>query len=116
MKIFNREPAAIIGAVAGVLTLIVGFTDFLTDAQAGGIIALLTALAAAWTAWKVQPVAPSIFTGAITTGAALVATWGINITQEQVGMLVAAVAAILTAVVIRPQSTPAADPRPASVL
>lgn len=110
--IFGREPAVLIGMVASLLAVAIGFLpDALTVEQAGGIIAFLTAATSAWMAFKVRPIAPSVFTGVITTGATLLGAFGLHLTQEQVGSLAAASVAILTALVVRPQSTPAADPR-----
>lgn len=110
--IFGREPAAIIGGVVSVAAILVAFNlDWLTAKQAGGIDAFLTALAAAWIAFKVRPIAPTLLVGVITTGATLAATYGFELSQSQVGSIAAASVALLTVLVIRPQSTPKADPR-----
>ncbi|PZG17816.1 hypothetical protein C1I95_14800 [Micromonospora craterilacus] len=110
--IFGREPAVIINAVAALLATLIGFMPAaLTGEQAGAIVAALTAAAAIWTAIKVRPVAPTLFVGAITTGATLAGAFGYALTQQQVGTLAAASVALMTVLVIRPQSTPAADPR-----
>ncbi len=110
--VFGREPAVLIGAVAALLAVLIGFVpDALTTAQAGAITAFLTAGAAVWTALKVRPVAPTLFVGVITTGATLLATFGFDLSQSQVGAVAAASVALMTALVVRPQSTPKADPR-----
>jgi hypothetical protein len=110
--VLGREPAVLIGAVASLLAVLIGFVPTaLTVEQAGGITAFLTAAAAVWTAVKVRPVAPTLFVGIITTGATLLATFGFELSQAQVGAVAAASVALLTALVVRPQSTPAADPR-----
>lgn len=110
--IFGREPAVLIGAVAASLAVIIGFVpDALTTEQAGAITAFLTAAAAVWTAVKVRPLAPTLFTGVITTGATLLATFGTHLSQSQVGALAAASVALMTALVVRPQSTPVSNPR-----
>lgn len=109
---FGREPATIIGAVASLMAVLVAFgLDFLTAKQAGAVEAFLTAAAFAWMALKVRPVAPSIFVGVITTGATLAATYGYELSQAQVGSIAAASVAVMTMLVVRPQSTPKADPR-----
>lgn len=111
--IFGREPAVLIGAVASLLSLLVAFgMDFLDAKQAGAIEAFLAAAAAVWIATKVRPLAPTLFTGVISTGATLAAAYGFELTQSQVGSITAASVAMMTALVIRPQSTPMADPRP----
>lgn len=110
--IFGREPAVLIGAVTSMLAVLVAFGfDFLTAKQAGAVEAFLTAAAAAWMAVKVRPVAPSLFVGVITTGATLAAAYGYELSQAQVGSIAAASVAVMTALVVRPQSTPKADPR-----
>lgn len=110
--IFGREPAVLITAVASLLALFVAFgLDFLTAKQAGAIEAVLAAAAACWIASKVRPVAPTLFTGLISTSATLAAAYGFELSQASVGAVTAASIALMTALVIRPQSTPAADPR-----
>lgn len=110
--ILGREPAVLINSVVALLALFVAFgADFLTVKQAGAVEAFLAAAATAWLAFKVRPIAPTIFTGVITTGATLAAAYGFELTQEQVGSLTAASLALMTALVVRPQSTPANDPR-----
>ncbi|RKR92756.1 hypothetical protein BDK92_7236 [Micromonospora pisi] len=117
VTIFGREPATIIAAIAAVLAVVIGFMpDALTVNQSGAITAVLTALAGVWTAFKVRPIAPTIFTTLITTGATLLGTYGFDLTQSQVGVLSAASVALMTAIVVWPQSTPAADPRPTGVV
>ncbi|MET8278296.1 hypothetical protein [Micromonospora sp. NPDC005174] len=115
--VLGREPAVIIGGVVSVAAVLVAFGfDFLTAKQAGAVEALLTALAAVWIAVKVRPVAPTLLVGVITTGATLLAAYGYELSQSQVGSIAAASVALLTALVIRPQSTPKADPRPDAVV
>lgn len=110
--ILGREPAVLIGAAASLLAVLIGFVPTaLTVEQAGAITAFLTAGAAVWTAIKVRPVAPTLFVGVITTGATLLASFGFALTQQQVGAVAAASVAVMTALVVRPQSTPKNDPR-----
>lgn len=112
VTILGREPAVLITAATSLLALFVAFgLDGLSAKQAGAIEALLAAAATAWIASKVRPVAPTIFVGLITTGATLAAAYGYELTQTQVGSITAASIALMTALVIRPQSTPKADPR-----
>jgi hypothetical protein len=112
-KIFGREPAVIIGAAASLLSLLVAFgLDFLTAKQAGAIEAVLAAAAAVWIAAHVRPIAPTLFTGLISAGATLASAYGFDLSQSQVGSIAAVSVALLTVLVVRPQSTPNADPRP----
>lgn len=110
--IFGREPAVLIATVASILAVLVAFgADFLTAKQAGAVEAFLAAVAALLIGFKVRPVAPTVFVGVISTGATLAAAYGFELSQSQVGSIAAASVALLTALVIRPQSTPKADPR-----
>lgn len=110
--IFGREPAVLITAFTALLSLVVAFGfDFLDAKQAGAIEAVLAAVAALWIAVHVRPVAPTLLTGLITTGGTLAATYGFELSQSQVGAITAASVALMTALVIRPQSTPKSDPR-----
>lgn len=111
MKIFGREPALWISAIAALLAVAVGFGLPVTDGQAGAITAVLTAGAATWTALHVRPVAPAVFSGLFTTGATLLAAYGVDLSQQQVG-LISGAAITLMALITRQQVTPAADPRP----
>ncbi|MFY1595503.1 hypothetical protein [Micromonospora sp. WMMD737] len=110
--ILGREPATIIGAAATLLALFVAFgADFLNAKQAGAVEAVLAAAAATWVAFKVRPIAPTVFVGLISTSATLAAAFGFELNQEQVGSITAASVALMTLLVIRPQSTPKSDPR-----
>lgn len=109
-KWFGREPALVIQGVAAVLAVLVawGFPG-LTDSTAGAIIAVLVALAACLTAAQVRPWAPSIFGGLITTGLALLSSYGLHYPQTRTALLTAAAAAGV-ALLTRPQQTPTAAP------
>lgn len=100
---FGRDPALVLQAIAALLALVVGFKlPGLSDVQAGAIMAVLTAGAAAWTAFYVRPLAPTIFGGLISAGTALVAAYGFHAAQAHTAALTAAVA-MLVAMVTRPQ-------------
>lgn len=110
--IFGREPNLWINALAAVLAVLVGFnTPGLTDGQAAAITALVTAVAAAITAFKVRPVAPAVFSGVVATGATLLSAYGFDLAPTHVGLISAGVVALM-ALVTRAQVTPASDPRP----
>lgn len=111
-KWFGREPALVIQTLAAILTLLVGFSvPGLNDGLVAGITALLTAGAAAWTAWHVRPIAPALFTGLITTGATLLAAFGVDLSQQQVSLVTVTATAVM-ALLMRAQVTPDHDPVP----
>ncbi len=112
MKIFGRDPALWIGAISSFLVLLIGLgVPGLNDHVAGGITATLTAGAAVFVALQVRPIAPTVFTGFITTAAALVASFGFDLPQAVVGATVGFVT-MAVSLAIRSQSTPLSDPKP----
>jgi hypothetical protein len=112
-KWFGREPALVIQAISALLALAVAFgVPGLNDGLAAAITAAITAAAAAWVALHVQPIAPTVFTGLITSLATLAAGFGLDLSQQQVG-LVALAATALMAMLTRAQVTPKDDPDPA---
>lgn len=113
--IFKREPAAIINAISALVALLVGFGVFgLTEDRGQALIGVVSAVTTVWVAFSVRPVAPTILAGVMTSGVAFLAAFDVvAITERQTGLLVGAAELVLTALVVRPQSTPNADPRPA---
>lgn len=111
-KLWGREPALWISTASAILSVLVGFgLPGLTDGLAAALTAFLTAAAAAWTAWHVRPVAPSVFTGVVTTGATLLTAFGLDLTQQQVALVAVAVTTVMT-LIVRAQVSPAMDQRP----
>lgn len=111
MRIFGREPALIIGAVGSVLTVLAALNlPWLSAGAAAAITALATA---GITAWATRPVAPALYVGVVTAGAALVAEYGFHVSDGVIAALSGAVVAGFALFGVRPQVTPAADPVPA---
>jgi uncharacterized protein (DUF697 family) len=112
MKIFGREPTLVISAAASLLSLVAGFgMDWLTPGQAAAIVVVLNAILGVVNALAVRPVAPAAFTYAVGAVATLVAAYGVHVSQSKVGLVNAAVLAVL-ALLLRGNVTPDADPRP----
>ncbi|MGW9437925.1 hypothetical protein [Streptomyces sp. NPDC055607] len=97
MRIFNREPVVILNTLAAVLGLVVslGITS-LTDAQAGAIVGVATAVLGGIAAAMTRPVAPQAFTAIVGAGAVLVAAFGYEVSQETVGAINTVVLTVLT--------------------
>ncbi len=111
MKIFGREPALCIAAVYAALIMLSTFSlPGVDGGLAAGVQLFLTAGATAATAFTVKPIAPAVFSGVITTGAALVSRFGLDLSDAQVGSITA-LAAVLVILVARSQITPVNDPR-----
>jgi len=108
---FGREPALWIQTLGQLLALAAGFGLPLSDELSGSIVAVVTAAFGVWTAWKVRPMAPTIWTSLIVAGAGLVAALGYQVSSERVALLTAAAVAVMT-LITRAQTTPAHDPLP----
>jgi hypothetical protein len=108
--ILNREPTLIIQTISGILAVIVatGPTG-LTAEQAALIIAAVTALLGVFNALLVRPVAPPAFIALVGAGAALLAGYGLDVSQQVVGAVTAAVVSVL-ALLTRAQVTPIDPP------
>lgn len=107
MKVFGREPALILGVVQAALSLVVGFNlDFLSQTQATLIVAAISAVFGLMAAWATTPWAPGAFTAVIGAGAALLAGYGLDFSQESVAALGALVTALMLFLGTRPQVSP----------
>jgi hypothetical protein len=116
MKLFGREPTLVIQSISALLAVFVAVgIPNLSAEQAGLIIAVLTASLGVFNALLVRPVSPAAFTGFVAAGAALLTSYGLELSQEVVGSVSAAVV-VLLALFVRGQGTPNADPRPADVV
>ena len=111
MKILGREPTVLLQSVSALLMVFVAFQfPGVSRDQATLIIAFLGAVLGAANAVLVRPVAPAAFVGLVGAGAALLAGYGLELSQEQVGSVSAAVVVALT-LFVRGQVTPVTDPR-----
>lgn len=107
MKIFGREPALIISTIGAVVAFLVSVG--LDSGVGSAVVAFITAIIVAATT---RPIAPALFTAILAPAAALAAEFGLDWTDAQVGAAAGIVLAAFALFGIRPQVTPAADPRP----
>lgn len=108
----TREPALLLRALSAIAALVVGFgiSPMLTENTTQALIAVIAAILGAYQAWRVKPVAPSVFAAVITTTVAALAAFDLaHISEGNLALLVAGVEAAL-ALWLRPQSTPLAAP------
>lgn len=110
MKIFGREPAAIVSLLTALVAVLVAFKLPGLSAEAGA--ALVTFLGGVVIAATTRPWAPGLFAGLVASGAALAGGWGWHFTDAQVAATSALVMVAFTVFGSRPQITPNADPEP----
>jgi hypothetical protein len=112
IKIFGREPALVLGVIGALITWVVslGF-DWLNAGQATAITTFLTAVVIAATT---RPIGPALFVGAVAAGAALFAEYNLAVSDAFVTGLGGIILAGFALFGIRPNVTPAYDPRPVS--
>jgi hypothetical protein len=106
MKPFGREPALWVGVLASVLSFLVTLNIHgLTDQQAALIVSGVNAIAAVVIAIRTRPIAPAVFTGAVSSLAALAVGYGLHVAPATVGALNLVVLSVL-ALVTRGQVSP----------
>lgn len=106
MKIFGREPTLWLAAISSFIVLVGTFgIHWLNGQQAGLLVAAINAVALAINAYAVRPISPTTFTYAIGALVALFASYGLNVTNEQLAMLNGTVVPIL-ALLSRGQVSP----------
>lgn len=111
--IMGREPALWIAAItAGLGVLVTLGLDGLSAEQAAAIVAVLNAAAAIWLALLVRPIAPAVFSGAVSAGAALLLAYGLPVPPETVGAVNLVVLTVLS-LLTRGQVSPATQVDPA---
>jgi hypothetical protein len=109
IKIFGREPALWIALIGAVLTWAAGLgIDFLSTGQAVAITGALTGVIIAVTT---RPIAPGLYVAAVSAVAAMFAEYGLHWSEAAVTGLGGIILAAFALFGIRPQVTPAADPR-----
>lgn len=114
MKIFGREPAAIVGAIQAVLVLGVSFGWFQFIGLKGQgdvalVVGVLSALAAVYLAYVTSETLLAPVIEVFKAGLALAAIYGFAITTEQTGMVIAVITAVFAAFQ-RTQAAPLANP------
>ena len=114
MKIFGREPAAIVGAIQAVLALAVsfGWLEFIGlkgQNDVALVVAVVAALAAVYLAYVTSETLLAPVIELFKAALALAAIYGLSITTEQTGMAIAAITAVF-AFLQRSQTAPLPSP------
>ncbi|GAA4799486.1 hypothetical protein [Streptomyces ziwulingensis] len=112
MRIFGREPVAVLNTLSAALGFVVslGVTP-LTAETSAAIVAFVTALLGGIAAARTRPIAPQAFTTVVAAGAVLVAAFGFEVSQATVGAVNGVVLAALT-LLTRVQVTPSSPSVP----
>lgn len=107
MNLKTTEPALIVGAIVAAISLAgtLGFA-LLSPDQAGLWILAINAIAAGIMAWTTRPISPGVFTYLVGAIVGLAASYGLNVTPEQLNGLNVMVIAVLT-LITRGQVSPA---------
>lgn len=99
-----REPALIVGIIGSVLTSAAAIgVDWLSPAAAAGIVAFLSAIVIAI---RTRPVAPALFVAAGSALVAVMAQYGLHLSDAWVGFLTSLVLGGFALFGIRPQVAP----------
>ncbi|MEV0151578.1 MULTISPECIES: hypothetical protein [unclassified Nonomuraea] len=106
MKIFGREPAAILYALQAVLAVLVAFGVFgLTDESAAWVLTIGNGVMALIVAVVTRPFVVSALTGAVQTILTAAIAFGLPVTEAQMGSIIAALSIIL-GLTLRPNVAP----------
>lgn len=99
-----REPALIIGIIGSVLASAAALgLDFLSPSAAAGIVAFLTAIVIAV---RTRPVAPALYVAAGSALVAVMAQYGLHLSDAWIGFLTSLVLGGFALFGIRPQVSP----------
>lgn len=107
MKILGREPTLWLAIISNAIVLAGTFgLHWLNGAQAGLLVAVINGAAAAVNAYAVRPISPTTFTYLVGAMVALAASYGLNVTNDQLAILNTGVISLL-ALLSRGQVSPA---------
>lgn len=96
MKIFGREPAAIVSIIEAVLAMALSFGLFsLNQDRVGAIVAAVVALFGLLTAYLTKDTLLGVAVGFAKAVLVLGATYGLNLTIEQNGALLALITVVV---------------------
>jgi hypothetical protein len=112
MKIFGRYPAAWLAAITSVLAVVSHIPALhVSSTAAAWIITLVSAVFAVLDAASVRPVSVPMLTGVVRTLITAVMLFGVPVSPELAGAIVAAVTWVF-ALLVTANGTPAIDPAP----
>lgn len=114
MKIFGRDPAIWLAVINAVIGLVVAVHWLgLTTVQGGAVVTVASAILGLVTAFMVKPFAPTAATYLVGVIGEALSTFQYHVSAQVIGGINLLILALVAAIV-RPQSTPNADPRTGS--
>jgi hypothetical protein len=115
MTLFGRTPAMWLGALTALLAVLTSLpfaADLgLTGDAAAWVVTVASALFTVYEAWTVRPWSVPMLSGALRTTIAAVVLFGVPISDELAGSVVA-FASVVMAMLVTANGTPTADPAP----
>jgi len=108
-KILGREPTLWIAVTTAFVNFLVGFNlDYLSSVQAAWICTVINAIGAILVAMSTRPIAPNVYTYALSAVAGLLGAYGLDLSQGMVTSTQSFVL-VLFALVSRSQVSPVGD-------
>ncbi len=111
VKIFGREPAAVVGLIEALLALVLAFNlvGELSPERVAAIVAAVTAALGFYTAYVTEDTVLGATVGLVKAVLTLAVGFGLALTTEQTGALIALVT-VMTGLFQRTQTSPLAEP------
>ena len=108
-KIFGREPAAWVGLIEAVLMTLLAFGIGVGQDTFGPIMGVVVAAFGVFTAWATRDTMLGVIVGLAKSVMVLAAVYGLTLSDEQTGALIAVVTMVVS-FYQRTQTSPVADP------
>ena len=108
-KIFGREPAAWVGLIEAVLMTLLAFGIGVGQDTFGPIMGVVVAAFGVFTAWATRDTMLGVIVGLAKSVMVLAAVYGLTLSDEQTGALIAVVT-MVTSFWQRTQTSPVSDP------
>lgn len=93
--IFGREPAAWLGLIEMVLTLLMAFSFGVDQTTFGPIMAVVTAVFGVYTAWVTKDTLLGVIVGLAKSGFVLMAVYGFTFTDAQTGAVIGVITVVV---------------------
>jgi hypothetical protein len=111
MKVFGREPAVFVAILEAVLAFLVTLPALgLTPDGAHNILAVGVAVGGVLTAWTTRETLLSALVGLGQAIVILLVGAGLNLNEQQIGLLVGVMVTVVAVFGVRPQNSPVETP------